>query len=304
MILGIDEVGRGCWAGPLVVGAVILGEQSDRALMKDSKQLSLKKRVLAARHIQQTACDVGIGWASAKFIDTHGLSKALTYATEKAIEQIKEPYSEIILDGTVNFLKDRPVTLLAKADSLIPAVSAGSIIAKVARDNYMQAVDGHFVNYGFASHVGYGTAAHRKAIADYGPTPIHRMSFAPLSQMAPFVVLPKVSHTAGYLAERRAADFLKNQGYQILAQNWKTKWCEVDIIAEKQNVIYFIEVKYRLKDTAGRGLEYITPKKQRQMKFAAELWQLQQKSILPAQLAAIELAGDNFVVTEFIESIV
>lgn len=303
MILGIDEVGRGCWAGPLVVGAVILSEQSDRVLMKDSKQLSAKKRLFAARHIQQTACDIGIGWASAKFIDTYGLSKALTYATEKAIEQIKVPYSEIILDGTVNFLKDRPVTLLAKADSLIPAVSAGSIIAKVARDNYMQAIDAHFSEYGFASHVGYGTAVHKKAIADYGPTSIHRMSFAPLAQLTLPPKIPKVAHTAGFIAEKRAADYLEKQGFKILARNWKTKWCEIDIIAEQKDTIYFIEVKYRIKNTSGRGLEYITAKKQKQMKFAAELWQLQQKCILSAKLSAIELSGDNFIVTEFIESI-
>lgn len=303
MIVGIDEVGRGCWAGPLCVGAVILSDETDRALLDDSKKLSSKKRSIAAAHIKRTALAIGIGWASAKYIDTYGLSRSLTYATEKAVSQINAPYTEIILDGTVNFLKDREVTLLPKADSLIPAVSAASLIAKVARDEYMQAIDSHFEGYGFAKHVGYGTKIHKDAIDRLGPTSLHRMSFSPLNQY----VAPQPSvlqQTAGSFAESRAADYLISKGYTIVARNWKTKWCEIDIVAVKGTTVSFVEVKYRSNDTAGRGLEYVTTQKQQQMRFAAQLWMQQQKIDAPCVLSAIELSGEDFKVTSFVDVIV
>ncbi len=304
MIVGIDEVGRGCWAGPVCVGAVMLDKSTNRELLQDSKTLSPKKRLLAALHIKQTAVSVGIGWASAKYIDTYGLSRALSHATAKALAEIELDYDEIILDGTVNYLPENAkVTLLAKADSLIPAVSAASIIAKVARDNYMKMVDKHISGYGFSKHVGYGTAAHKAAIDRLGPSPVHRMSFAPLRAITNAQLPPRINNTAGSLAEARAAHYLEVRGYKIVAKNWKTKWCEIDIIARKQNYIYFIEVKYRANDSAGRGLEYITAKKQRQMKFAAEFWLQQQKVSLSSKLSALELSGPEFKVTAFVERI-
>ncbi len=90
----------------------------------------------------------------------------------------------------------------------------------------------------------------------------------------------------------------------MLDRNWKTKWCEIDIVAQKGDQIYFVEVKYRAKDAAGRGLEYITPKKQKQMKFAAELWRQQHKAANPCSLAAVELSGDRFTVTAFVDEII
>ncbi|MFI5212752.1 MAG: ribonuclease HII [Candidatus Saccharimonadales bacterium] len=184
MILGIDEVGRGPWAGPLVIGAVVLGGATIEGLT-DSKKLTKKKRELLDVEIRQKAAGFGLGWVTAAETDEIGLSAALNLATKRAVEQVKTPYNEIIIDGTVNFLKgtnkEKYVTAMKKADLLIPSVSAASIIAKVARDNYMAEQDDIYTGYGFASHVGYGTAAHRVAIDKLGVTPLHRLSFAPLS---------------------------------------------------------------------------------------------------------------------------
>lgn len=303
MIVGIDEVGRGCWAGPLCVGAVVLSDSTDRSLLADSKQLSAKKRIEAAAHIQRTAAAIGIGWASAKYIDRYGLSKSLSLAMEKALSQINCDYDEVILDGTVNYLKDRQVTLLAKADSLIPAVSAASLIAKVARDNYMKAIDSHFQGYSFGRHVGYGTALHRKAIEELGPTPLHRMTFSPLAQFTQEDQKTYRSQTAGSIAESKAALFLVDKGYIVIDTNWKTKWCEIDIIAEKDEIIYFVEVKYRSQDYSGRGLEYITHKKMKQMKFAAEMWLQQYETGKQCRLSALELKGGEFAISEFIDNL-
>ncbi|HRQ97852.1 MAG TPA: ribonuclease HII, partial [Candidatus Saccharibacteria bacterium] len=185
MILGIDEVGRGPWAGPLVVGAVVLGGAEIDGLT-DIKELTKKRREELDIIIRDQASGFGLGWVGANEIDEIGLSASLVLATKRAVEQVKAPYHEIIIDGTINFLADtskgKYVKALKKADLLIPSVSAASIIAKVARDNYMAEQDLIFPGYGFKSHVGYGTAVHRSAIDKLGVTPLHRLSFARLKK--------------------------------------------------------------------------------------------------------------------------
>ncbi|MDR1032389.1 MAG: ribonuclease HII, partial [Candidatus Nomurabacteria bacterium] len=182
-ILGVDEVGRGAWAGPLVVGAVVLAGPVDG--LADSKLLTKKRREELNKVILSSGAAVGLGWVPASEIDEIGLGAALRLATRRAVEQIEAPYHEIIIDGTVNFLADtakgKYVTTLKKADQLIAAVSAASIVAKVARDAYMVELDSQHSGYGFANHVGYGTAAHRAALAKLGPCAEHRLSFRPVS---------------------------------------------------------------------------------------------------------------------------
>lgn len=187
MILGIDEVGRGPWAGPLVVGAVVLGETDSIEGLTDSKKLSAKRRIQLDSQIRQEALGWGLGWVHADELDAIGLPAALRLATVRAVEAVRAPYHEIIIDGTINFLGDTTkgqyVTTMAKADLLIPAVSAASIIAKVARDAYMEEQDVLHPAYGFASHVGYGTAKHQKALLENGVTALHRRSFAPIKRL-------------------------------------------------------------------------------------------------------------------------
>lgn len=181
MIVGIDEVGRGAWAGPMVVGAVLLGDVNIPGLT-DSKKLTQKRREQLDIQIRQQALAIGLGWVSAKQIDTIGLSAALKLASAKAIAHIHQEYKEIIIDGTIRLIDDPRVSLMPKADLLVPSVSAASIIAKVARDNYMKHLDEVFPGYNFSTHVGYGTATHRAAIENRGVTPLHRLSFGPLKK--------------------------------------------------------------------------------------------------------------------------
>ncbi|HSW99557.1 MAG TPA: ribonuclease HII [Patescibacteria group bacterium] len=181
MIVGIDEVGRGAWAGPMVVGAVLLGDATIDGLT-DSKKLTKKQRERLDIEIRQKAVAIGIGWVSAKQIDTIGLSDALKLASRRALAQIRNEYDEIIIDGTIALIDDPRVTLMKKADLLVPCVSAASIVAKVARDNYMRHLDQVFPGYAFTGHVGYGTLLHRQAIETLGVTPLHRLSYAPLRQ--------------------------------------------------------------------------------------------------------------------------
>jgi len=183
MIVGIDEVGRGAWAGPLVVGAVLLADDAKLDGLTDSKKLNRMKRSVLDREIRQKAKGVGLGWVSSKELDTIGLSQALKLASRRAMRHLAyHDFESIVIDGTVAFIDDARVTLLKKADLLIPSVSAASIVAKVARDAYMAQLDAIFPGYGFTSHVGYGTALHQEAISNNGITPIHRLSFAPLKK--------------------------------------------------------------------------------------------------------------------------
>lgn len=105
----------------------------------------------------------------------------------------------------------------------------------------------------------------------------------------------------GRQAETAVCDYLRTKGYKIRAQNWRTRWCEIDIVAEKDNVVYFVEVKYRRSSRYGDGLSYITDKKLQQMGFAAEVWVNNHKWNGQYVLAAAAVAGDNFQVTDFFE---
>lgn len=278
--VGIDEVGRGPWAGPLVIGAVMLGSVKIDGLT-DSKKLSKVKREQLAAEIIEKAAAYGIGWVEPSEIDEIGLSAALTLATRRALEEITSPYHEIIIDGTVNFLaatgKGPYVTTMKKADLLISSVSAASIIAKVARDDYMAEQGNIYPEYGFEDHVGYGTAKHRLALETHGVTPLHRRSFAPIAALIgqKGVHEPTIEHTAkqtGNEAESAAAAWLESAGYRLVERNWKTKFCEIDIIAEKSGTLYFVEVKHRKQAGQGGGIAAITPRKLRQMRFAAEVY--------------------------------
>lgn len=313
MILGIDEVGRGPWAGPLVVGAVALNDAVIDGLT-DSKKLTKKQRESLSLQILESTADVGLGWVHADELDAIGLSASLVEATKRAVSQITSSYHEIIIDGTVNFLKDTSkgeyVTTLKKADLLIASVSAASIVAKVARDHYMDEQAVLYPEYGFASHVGYGTAAHRAAIEKNGITPLHRLSFAPLAKYKnndKTHAVAKGTMTTkqiGDRAEEVVAKKLQKNGHTILERNWKTKFCEIDIVTRKNNTIYFTEVKYRRNNTAGGGMAAITPKKLKQMKFAAELYDLRHRSsVSDLRLAVAEVYGEGYVVNNWFETI-
>lgn len=182
VVVGIDEVGRGSWAGPLVVGAVILA--SPLAGLRDSKVLTKLQRERLALVIHEQAYAVGLGWVSAGELDVHGMTAALRLGAERALAALGTTWDAIVVDGSFNFLSHLPnATALVDADASMPAVSAASIVAKVARDQYMAVLAEQFPHYGFADHVGYGTARHAAALQQYGPCEQHRRSFAPIKRL-------------------------------------------------------------------------------------------------------------------------
>jgi ribonuclease HII len=184
-MIGVDEVGRGCWAGPLVAGAVILKTPIEG--LRDSKKLSKKQRERLAEAIYERAAAVGLGWVTPAEVDALGLTVAVSLAMHRAVLQINVPYDEILIDGNFDYLAEHAlqavIKTLVKADDLVPAVSAASIVAKVARDNFMAEQARLYPEYGFENHVGYGTAAHSSALQKYGVTAIHRRSYKPIQKL-------------------------------------------------------------------------------------------------------------------------
>lgn len=182
VIVGVDEVGRGCLAGPLVAGAVVLGRRIN--MLRDSKVLTEERREVLAARIKLKALAWGVGWAEPSEIDQHGLTGATSLAMQRALQQIGCQYDEIIVDGSFNYLAQYPqARAIIKADQSIPVVSAASIIAKVARDQYMRDIAAQFPHYQFEKHVGYGTRLHRELLKLHGICELHRRSFKPVQEL-------------------------------------------------------------------------------------------------------------------------
>ena len=183
MIIGIDEVGRGCWAGPLVAAAVGFKIAPEIIGLTDSKLLSAKARTRISAEIEKHTNMIGLGWVWPEEINNLGLTESVRLAMQRAFSKIKNPPQKIIIDGNINYLSHTPNTeAIIKADGTIAAVSAASVVAKVARDTYMIQVAQQYPQYGFEKHVGYGTKLHVEALEQYGITPLHRLNYKPIQR--------------------------------------------------------------------------------------------------------------------------
>ena len=177
VICGVDEAGRGPLAGPVCAAAVILPDHLELPGLNDSKKLSDKKRRELFPLIKEHAVAYGIGLASHEEIDAINILQATYLAMERAIAQLEEKADLALIDG--NRARDfgLPVKTVVKGDSLSASIAAASILAKVTRDDIMEAYAAEFPGYGFEIHKGYGTKAHYAALTEKGASPIHRKTF-------------------------------------------------------------------------------------------------------------------------------
>lgn len=184
-VIGVDEVGRGCLAGPLLVVAA-RQTSSLPAGLKDSKLMTRKTREQIL-DLLSICCNFGEGWVKATEIDRLGLGRALRLGVARALKNLKvQAHEEIIIDGRVNYIpkKFSNAKCLVSGDKLVPIISAASIYAKVTRDSYMAKLSDKYPNYSFDSHVGYGTKAHMLAIGRHGALKyIHRFSYTPITEL-------------------------------------------------------------------------------------------------------------------------
>lgn len=183
VMIGIDEVGRGCWAGPLLVVAARAKAKLPYGLT-DSKLLSKKKRE-AMYFLLADSCQFGEGWVEPAEIDALGLTRAMEVAVSRALSNLgAEAEEEIVIDGSINYCAPTfvGVRCVVKADVTHPIVSAASIHAKVRRDSRMTELSAKYPWHGFDKHVGYGTKEHLAALQQFGLTPLHRQSYKPVRQ--------------------------------------------------------------------------------------------------------------------------
>ena len=182
-IAGVDEVGRGPLAGPVVAAAVVLPEKlppGGLALLDDSKKLSKKRRAAAHAWLRGAARGIGIGSASPGEIDRIDIRRATHLAMRRALEALPIDVDHVLVDGRPIPDLPFPQTAIVGGDGLSPSIAAASIVAKVLRDGWMAAFESAYPGYGFDRHAGYPTRAHIDALSRLGPCPIHRRSFSPV----------------------------------------------------------------------------------------------------------------------------
>ncbi|GJH42379.1 ribonuclease HII [Pasteurella canis] len=183
LIAGVDEVGRGPLVGPVVTAAVILDPNKRIEGLKDSKKLSEKKRLLLAEEIKQKALAWSLGRAEPEEIDELNILHATMLAMQRAVENLKISPHLVLVDGNRVPNLEISAQAIVKGDSLVAEISAASILAKVARDQEMKELDQQYPQYAFAQHKGYPTKLHLEKLAEFGPLPQHRRSFAPVRKL-------------------------------------------------------------------------------------------------------------------------
>lgn len=185
LIAGLDEAGRGAWAGPVAAAAVILSPASDLVErlsgVRDSKQMTARQRAFWAERIRTVALTWGVGFASCIEIDEIGIVPATRLAMQRALEKLVIAPQHLLIDAVSLPGVALPQTSLIKGDCKVLSISAASVLAKTERDRLMVSLDGEFPGYSFARHKGYGTAIHRAALENLGPCAQHRISFKPMA---------------------------------------------------------------------------------------------------------------------------
>ena len=179
-VCGVDEAGRGPWAGPVSAAAVILDPARTPAGLDDSKKLGERRRQALEVEIKASALAWGVGFASVEEIAELNILQATGLAMRRAVEALAVAPAFILVDGSYRFDLPAPVRPVVRGDSLSASIAAASILAKTARDRVMVELDQAWPGYGFAAHKGYHAPVHVEALQRLGPCPAHRMSWAPI----------------------------------------------------------------------------------------------------------------------------
>ncbi|MFI3175391.1 MAG: ribonuclease HII [Bacillota bacterium] len=258
---GIDEVGRGPLAGPVVAAVVILPKDCDILGIDDSKKLSEKKRIALDLEIREKAIDFGIGVVPPTRIDEINILQATLEAMQIALSNLKAPPHALLVDALTIPNVKIPQKSIVHGDAESLSIGAASIIAKVYRDALMTEYHAKYPEYGFNSNKGYGSSSHIAAIKTVGASDIHRQTF-----LKNFIDEDSSADQKGAVGEALTVKQMVKMGYEILSTNYSVYGVgEIDIIAKKENFIVFTEVKYRSSNYAGAPMEAVDEKKQKRM---------------------------------------
>jgi len=252
LIAGIDEAGRGPLAGPVAAAAVILSEDHSIAGLNDSKKLSPKKREILYDKIMNQALAVGIATVDEKTIDRMNILNGTYEAMQMALEDLDIQPDHALIDGFPLPNQIIPNEGIIRGDEKIEVIQAASIIAKVTRDRIMDKYDIIFPEFGFSNNKGYGTPKHMDALKKCKATPIHRKSFRPVRDNFPTLSWYRKNRRIGWIGEKLAALFLMKRLYEIKSINeYSAPYGELNLIAEKNDEIVFVEVKTVSKEQLG-----------------------------------------------------
>jgi len=258
-VAGVDEVGRGCLAGPVVAAAVILPPEialtefgiADSWIERvdDSKKLDQALRESLSTRIKQHASGIALAVVDAERIDEINILEASMEAMRQALADLDPPPQQALVDGNRKPGSRFAEMTIVGGDARSISIAAASIVAKVHRDRLMARYHDSYPVYGFCSNKGYASSQHLKALDEFGPCPLHRRSFRPIAPKDPHKNLTSPKETGqlhlalGAKGETLAAGYLKAQGYQILERGYRAAGAEIDLVAERGGCITFVEVK-------------------------------------------------------------
>ncbi len=279
LLCGVDEAGRGPLAGPVVAAAVVLPANIAPGTYYDSKRLSPKAREQAYERAMGEALAIGVGIVDHHFIDQYNILQATLLAMKNAILELKIDPDLVIVDGAA--VPELPFSQrkINHGDALSQSIGAASIIAKVVRDKLMKKYGEWYPEYGFSKHMGYGTREHLLALQQYGPSPIHRLTFAPIKDMVSLQETRIKSSNdprkgVGQDGENIAISYLEALGYVCLERNWRVRLGEIDAVMKDGDTLVVVEVRTRRNDSEALAFqlsaESIDERKRKRLRLLAE----------------------------------
>ena len=267
VVCGVDEAGRGPLCGPVCAAAVILPDGCVIEGLNDSKKLSEKKREQLFDVVKETAVSYGVGMATAKEIDEINILQATFLAMRRAVAQLCPQPDLALIDGNQKPGLPCAEETIVKGDAKCMSVAAASILAKVTRDRYMRELDKRYPQYCFAQHKGYGTKLHYEKLAEYGLCEEHRRTF-----LKKILGEPNEKKETGDRGEDVCARYYEKHGYTVIARNFHSRYGEIDVIAESDTQLVFIEVKTRAEGQATLPCEAVDQKKMRRLTQTAQMF--------------------------------
>lgn len=270
-VAGVDEAGRGPLAGPVVAAAVVLPRRFKLSGLDDSKRVNETDRQRFAKVILRRACGVGVGIASAQEIDAINILEATRLAMARALQALKPSPDYVLLDAVTLPSVRLPQRPVIKGDSLSVSIAAASILAKVTRDRLMMDFHRLYPSYRFNLHKGYATPEHLNLLDRFGPCEIHRKSFRPVASCNKADDVDMITwedsvsaeaHSFGQSAESDAERYLRRKGYRILDRNVRSTRGELDLVAQTEGILVFIEVKARRTGMYGGAAHAVDSRKQ------------------------------------------